>query len=442
MSRKHPKAKPIENGGNVTATVTYPGMDINVYAGDWDGEKIGHQAGQYTGDADQRRMIAQDQQVASCMQTRKSSLLSVPFDVVASPDAPDGLREECAAMLDAIEDRYEFLAAMLDHAVLFGCSVGEVTWDVVNGKIAPVDLIVRPRNWFKFGPDGKMYLCRGQNMKPEYLDEDGQYWGCYLTMSFNAANNDRSGRGLDRVLWYSVWGIAENLKYWLIHNDKYAMPTLWAKVPGDDSRRTAALAKLQGWASQGAVVTDPETELQFLAANNRNSADMYGELMRILEARISKVILGQTMTSGDVAETGSGSYASAKVGAGVMESIVRGDARMVDNLLTKLVRWYIELNHGADVARTITVRHNFESERVSMRDRSLIWQSIAFAGLNFDTSLAAFRKEMNMPEPAGPDDVLRLAKTTGGGGFNRPQSDGEKPEDETETEEGEEEDAA
>lgn len=401
MAKKRPQAMPVAKSGMNHAALPVIGMTADPYNPDPMVYGRGS-GGDYRQTADQVCMIENDPQVTSTMQTRKSALASLPICVDVEDGAPADLKDEVEDMLEGIEDMRSFISSMLD-AVLFGYEVCEVTWDYVDGKLKPVDLIARPRCWYGFNGDGQ--LCLRKDTRLVQIDEDGEYYGCYLVASYNAANNDRAGRGLARAIWYPVWATAENFKLWLILNDKHAFPTVVCKTSAGEAQRQRIRDQLKRMTAQGVIVHGVDEEIKYLQVD-KTAAELFAELIRQCEARIAKVIVGQTMTSGDVAETGSGSYASAKVGHDVLGSIVAGDAAMIGNLLTRLARWYVEFNYSKEIARLVTVGFDFGDEPVSALERSNTIRNLALAGIKIDTSAADFREVFETPEPTGPDDVL------------------------------------
>jgi hypothetical protein len=78
-------------------------------------------------------------------------------------------------------------------------------------------------------------------------------------------------------------------------------------------------------------------------------------------------------------------------------------------MLATMYRWAVELNFGEDAARSVDYEFAFDAEKLSIRDESLVMQSLSFA-LNEPLAISrrAMMRRFGFSEPDDNDDRLVL----------------------------------
>lgn len=290
--------------------------------------------------------LLRDDQVASTWQQRRLSLTSCDTEV--EPGAEDELSkaaaEELKAQLDAMN--WDDITDKSLFGVFYGWNVAEVIWRPGPQFVTFDRIVVRDRSRFRFDRDGNLYLwTNGSGWR---LMPDRKFW----TYSAGADNHDEPyGLGLAHSLYWPVFFKRNDIKFWLIFLEKFGMPTAKATVPAgqmdDPTTIDRAKAVLQQIATDAGVVVPDNVVIELIEAARSGNVD-YGGLHDAMNAAISKIVVGQTMTT----DNGS-SRAQAQVHEKVAESIMQADSDLLCGSFNNgPVKWWTEWNFpGAAVPK-------------------------------------------------------------------------------------------
>jgi len=253
-------------------------------------------------------------------------------DDALSKAAAEALREELKNLLwDDITDKQLF-------AVFYGWGVAEVMWKPNGDRISFDRIVVRDRARFRFGRKVELFLWEstaGWVQMPER-----KFW----VINNGADHHDEPfGLGLAHMLYWPVFFKRADIKYWLIFLEKFGMPTAVAKMPPgamtDSAQRARALAMLRQIATDAGVLMPDNVEVELLEAARSGAAD-YKSLHDAMNAAISKIVVGQTMTT----DNGS-SKSQAEVHADVALKIVKADSDLLcGSFNAGPVKWWTEWN--------------------------------------------------------------------------------------------------
>lgn len=288
------------------------------------------------------RELLRDDQVAAAWGQRRLALTSCETTVTPGGDpenpsaldkaAADALKEELDRLLwDDITDKQLF-------SVFYGWGVAEIMWRPNGSRVSFDRIVVRDRGRFRFGRKGELFLwesAAGWVQMPER-----KFW----TIAQGADHHDEPfGLGLAHSLYWPVFFKRSDIKYWLIFLEKFGMPTSLAKLPpgsmSDPKLRGQALNMLRQIATDAGVLVPDNVTVELLEAARGGAAD-YQSLHDAMNAAISKIIVGQTMTT----DNGS-SKSQAEVHAGVAQKIVEADADLLcGSFNAGPVRWWTEWN--------------------------------------------------------------------------------------------------
>lgn len=155
-----------------------------------------------------------------------------------------------------------------------------------------------------------------------------------------------------------------DLSDWAQFNEIFGQPTRVGKydpnMPGQREQLNEALKE----AGAMAYLTIPVgSELDFVEANKSGATDTYNTLYERMEAAISKVIVGQTMTT----ENGS-SRSQAEVHERVANSIAMSDRKFITRILNGPVRDALIAQGFADAANGL-FQFSDEEATISKKDR-------------------------------------------------------------------------
>jgi phage gp29-like protein len=284
------------------------------------------------------RELLRDDQVAAAWLQRRLALTSC--DTVVEPGAEDALSVEAAEALDAELKAlaWDDVTEKMLFSQFYGWGVAEVIWRPNGNRVSFDRIVVRDRARFRFDITGNLYLWTmrgGWELMP-----DRKFW----TITTGADNHDEPyGLGLAHSLYWPVFFKRNDVKFWLMFLEKFGMPTAVAKVPAgminDPATVQKAVQMLHQIATDAGVVVPDNVVVELLEAARTGSAD-YGGMFDAMNSAISKIIVGQTMTTDD-----GSSRAQGEVHERVAQKIVESDSDLLSESFNGgPVKWWTEWN--------------------------------------------------------------------------------------------------
>lgn len=288
------------------------------------------------------RELLCDPHVFACIQSRKSGVLSLEWDINRGSD-----KDKNAKLVEDLlkkSDIQKLINDILD-ATQFGFQPLEIIWQKdKSGYIFPEKIVAKPPEWFCFDDDNNLKFRTKENYYGEIVP-DKKF---LLAQNNPSYENPYGERTLSRCFW-SVTFKKGGLKFWVIFTEKYGMPHLIGKHPrGATKEETNSLADMLEEMVQDAIAVIPDdSSVEIQEANKTSSAEIYDKLIDKMNAEISKAILGQTLTT----EIGStGSYAAANTHMQVRQDIIDSDKKLVECVINQLIKWIYEINFSnADI---------------------------------------------------------------------------------------------
>lgn len=283
------------------------------------------------------REVLRDDQCKSCFQQRQDAQIAADWEVEPASEsatdvaAADFVREQ----LNSIE--FDRIYRGMHFGVWYGYAVGECLWDYDGRFVVLKDIRVRERERFAFDAKRRLYLrsSAGDELMPER-----KFW----VVSTGADHDDEPyGLGLAHYAYWPVFFKRNDIKFWLVFQEKFAAPTVKGTVSGgvfnDPGQRAAVLKQLRAFSTDTAIVLPEGVTVELLEAA-RSGATSYAELAKVMDQALSKIILSQTMTTDD-----GSSRAQAEVHAGVRDMVVKADADLLCGSFNRqVVRWLTEWN--------------------------------------------------------------------------------------------------
>jgi len=282
------------------------------------------------------KSLLYDSHVFACIQSRKSGILSLEWDINRGFDKDDNAKliEDILKKLDI----YKLINEIL-NAVQFGFQPIEIMWKKKkNGFIFPEEMISKPPEWFCFDDDNNLKFRTKENYYGEALPK----YKFLCPQSNPTYDNPYGERTLSRVFW-PVTFKKGGMKFWVVFTEKYGMPHLIGKHPrGASKDETDTLADSLEQMVQDAIAVIPDdSSVEIQEANKSSSAEIYEKLIDKMNAEISKAILGQTLTT-EIGENGS--YAASNTHMAVRQDIINSDKKLVENTINQLIKWICEIN--------------------------------------------------------------------------------------------------
>ena len=283
--------------------------------------------------------LLRDDQVASVWQQRRLALTAC--ELVIEPGADDPASKAAAEALqeDMARINWDDITDKALYAVFYGWGVAEVIWRADSDRVRFDRIVIRERGRFRFDRFANLFLYSSGT--GEYVRmPDRKFW----SMRAGADNHDEPyGLGLAHSLYWPVFFKRNDLKFWLVFLEKFGQPTTLAKLPPgatvDTKKMAEAKAMLRNIATDAGVVVPDNVVVELLEATRSGAAD-YEAMSAAMNAAISKIVVGQTMTT----DNGS-SLSQAKVHQAVGQAITQADSDLLcGSFNASVVQWWTEFN--------------------------------------------------------------------------------------------------
>lgn len=289
-----------------------------------------------------REMEQRDAHYYSVLQTRKMAVAQLPRRIEAPTEGAD---EEIVDVLNGIIHGRGFSDVLINilDALGKGYSVQEILWDRTEGSLwKPVIKYRRPQ-WYKFDPEDGETLRR-LNDKGDLLPMEPLK---FIVHRPHVVSGIAAAGGLARIVAAYHLFKSYVVRDWMGFAEVFGQPIRIGHFPkGADPKDVDTLRQaLMDIGADTCAVLPAGMEIQFERAANSGFAagdDFYLKFAEWINKEISKIVLGQTMTS----EDGS-SLAQAKVHDDVRKEIRNADAvQLADTLNRDLIVPFVDLNFG------------------------------------------------------------------------------------------------
>ncbi|MBR1754028.1 DUF935 family protein [bacterium] len=317
------------------------------------------------------RELKSNYQVGACIESRKAGVTSKKWRLNKNncPQTQFLFYESIFKTLDIhklIEDILE--------APLFGYAPIEISYETEDYLIVPTKLTAKPQEWFYFSGDGKFYF---NNKNGEVLIEEND--PKFLIPRHRADYLNPYGECLLSRCFWNVTFINGGMEFWLKFMEKYGTP--WAIGKYDRSMNEdeqKQLFKMLKRMIQDAVATIPQDgSIELINAGDKSgSNDIYQSFISKCEDNISKVILGQTLTT-DVGSKGS--YSAANIHQQVRGDLIKNDIRLVENTINELIKKVNELNFNTKEIPNFEIYDKEETDvKLAERDKKVSELGVKF----------------------------------------------------------------
>lgn len=339
----------------------------------------------------------------SVLGTRKRAVSQLEITVEA---ASDEKADEANADLirqwldrDTLEDE---LVDILD-ALGKGFSATEIIWETTASLWLPRELKGRDPRWFKFDrTDGQTLFLRGAAGGLEPLSPYK-----FIVHTHKAKSGLPIRGGVVRPVFWMYLFKNFAIKDWVTFAEAYGQPIRVGKYHAGASQedRDVLLRAVANIGADAAAIIPESMQIEFVESQNKSqTADVFEKLSRFCDEQISKIVLGQTMTT----DNGS-SRSQAEVHNEVKHDIERADAKQLAATLNRqLVRPIIDLNRGPQ-ARYPRIRIG-RSENVDIEKVAVAADRAVRFGMRI--SEKALREKIGFAAPEDDEDTLRVPAGT------------------------------
>ncbi|MDR1946607.1 MAG: DUF935 domain-containing protein [Desulfovibrio sp.] len=284
--------------------------------------------------------LFKDDQVSSLMQQRRDALIAAEW--VVEPGGEEARDVEAAdfmrAQLDAVS--FDRATRKMHVGVIYGYSVAECLYALIDGKVCLADIRVRKPWRFGFSPTGELRLKLPTGTTE--LMPPRKFWIC----TFGADDDDTPyGRGLGAVLWWPCYLKRNGARFWSSYLDRFGIPSTKSTYPANatDEDKRKALEAAIALRNESAVALPEGFDVQLIEAAAKGSGSGAGDFAGFLsywDDAIAKIILSQTGTSKVGQYTG-----TAEVHNEVRHDILKSDADLLcESFNAGPMRWLTEWN--------------------------------------------------------------------------------------------------
>jgi len=274
------------------------------------------------------RALESDDEVYAAIETRREALVATSWRLEKGmPKQNKFLASEVKKILQSVL-RGSF------NAVLYGYSVQEaVYFQRDDGRVCIGSVSEKPFEWFEPKNDGRLIYRSVLNPMGEDVDQTLKF---FLTVRNETYRQPYGEALLSRLYWAWLFRV-NGWKFWAKNLERAGTPFLKGTAPDymlpDGTPAVDKLASILNSAVQNATLALPEGwTAEFMSAQQTGAT--FEQFESAVIKRIQKLILGQTLTS-DVGS--SGSFAAAKVHAGVLDDRKRADIRLVSKTVQKII---------------------------------------------------------------------------------------------------------
>jgi len=363
-----------------------------------------------------RDMEDKDAHLFAVLQTRKNGVLSRPSKIVAASDSESD--QKIAAFVRKVIERIpkfdEALLALLD-GIGKGFSALEILWKVEGGEVGVRALEFRPQGRIVPTAGGSLRLRPSPFSRISTMSGSGAPSGYppsltipprkFLLFSFGATPETPGGRGLlMRAYWY-YWFKKNNLKFWILFNEKFGTPTVIGKynIGAGEEERKRLYEVVESLQNDTGVTIPENVAIEFLEAKRSGAINTYRDLADWCNDEMSKLVLGATLTTGEGRR--SGSLALGRIHEQVRSEYIESDARALMGVINRqLIRWIVDFNFGTDVPAprfAIDTSEDDGLEREIEIDREMVKMGVPLP-------LSYFYEKYKRPSPLEGERSLRF----------------------------------
>lgn len=344
-------------------------------------------------------MEERDAQYRTVLNTRKLQIISTPY-IIKTVDNQDKNLEKIQAFVENITRTPQF-KKMLFHlldGLGKGFSVVEINYeyDEKEKLLYPKTYSYKPQAWFTF-KDEELVLRTG---------EEGQTQELESIKVIRHIPQLKSGIPIRGGLAYAVASIFilknYGIKDWGTMVEVFGMPIRLGKYDtsmSDDTNKAELMKAVSSIGTDYAAIIPEGMNIEFKNGDVSTNGDLYLKYIEHLNEQMSKVVLGQTMTT----DSGS-SLSQAQIHNITREIIQRADCiDLADTINRDLIKPIVDLNFGEqDFYPYIEFDTAEKEDKQSLKDIALAAHSI---GIPF--SVADIRERLGLKEPADNKDTLK-----------------------------------
>lgn len=325
------------------------------------------------------------------------------FDTVEPQvTTPQGVNPKIVDAVTELVNDPGFRAACSDlqDGVAKGYSIVEPIWDYTRGQLRPVRYKHRDPRFFQVD---RVTLEDLRLASDTNMDGDPIPPGVFLTHTPSILTGLPLRSGLARPISWAFIVQSFTLQDWAAFAEIYGIPFRIGKYTpqaSEDDKRTLLWA-VRSIANDGAAIMPAGMEFEMMSAQGSHGESVFGNLLGYLDRQVSKVVLGQTMTSDEGSSLG-----QAKIHNEVRIDIKRADAQQTAGTINRdLIPWFVSMNFGPQ-----DVYPQVDFPVAEPEDVKALTEGIArLVPLGLRVSQRQMREKLALSEPEEGEELLAPA---------------------------------
>lgn len=290
--------------------------------------------------------VMTDPHVMAKVIDRRSGMLRREWIVESADDSPLAKKaaDLCDKALTVLEEHDEFplenSLGQIQEAALRGHRALEVKWQHTDDGFIPEFLRDIPgRRLSHDGVSWRLLTLDEPDMGIAFPDRK-------ILMATHMASTDNPyGEALLSRCYWSYMFKHSGLTWWVTLAEKHGIPWVIGKIGDatDEKTRETLLNALAQLVADAVAVLPKDAELDIKGLQGV-TPEVHERLIRISNSEMSKVLVGQTLST-EMDQKG-GSRAAAETHSGLRDEIVEADSKLVARVMNRLFAWITQINFG------------------------------------------------------------------------------------------------
>lgn len=346
-------------------------------------------------------MEMRDLHYRSVLSTRKDAVCGLEIRVEPASDDKHDIEIAQAVENDIIKNRsarfVPLLRDMLD-ALAKGFSVNEITWDTSGKTWKPKKYVWKDSRWFQYDKEtGQTLMLRDElttELHPLIQNK-------FIIHEPHLISGTQIAGGLALPALFYFMLKSYDVTSWAAFIDRYGFPIRlgkYSRKATQDDIKTLRRAIASIGADFGAVIPEGATIEIIESKTSSENTDAYQKMATWIDKQISKLVLGQTMTTDD-----GSSRAQGEVHEEVRQDIAAADSiAIADTLNSSLVVPYVNFNFGVQERYPEIVLYKPDEKNIEQIVSSI--EKLAPHGLTVRAD--EVRSLLGLSKPEEKDEVI------------------------------------
>lgn len=319
------------------------------------------------------RDLTRDGHLSAAITQRKMQVLQMGWEINYDNEE---IKKEAIEITRSLD--LQKIASQLLDCILYGYEVAEIEYQLMNGKITPVELEEKPQEWFIYDNNNELKLRK--NVRGIYIFEEGEKLPEYkfiITRNNPKYINPYGEKLLSKCYWPVIFKRAA-IEYWQIMAEKFGIPYFLARYPStfSDDQIDELVEKLTEITENNVAAFRDDIPIEFKESVKYEVGGLFSNIITHYNSEISKVILTETLTL-DIGKVGS--YKAAETHREMLEFMGVRDKKLIEKSLNTLFDYYVKINYGLDIGPRIKLtKKESVIEETVQRDKTLYDMGIRF----------------------------------------------------------------